>query len=379
MFDKKTTKRFFRRNVLNRKKTIDDLGENTEKQIDKHFFKRINNLTKVRRYVAGWFILIALLIFVGFFQLGALRDRYQPLKFVSGGIFTEGIVGSYTNSNPIFATNSVDSSVSKLLYASLFTYDAKSNLVPDLAESMQIDKTEKIYTVKLKQNLTWQDGQPLTAKDVVFTFNTIKDPTVNSFLAPGWNGIDIKATDNLTVVFTLKSILGPFPQSLVTGILPEHILKDVPKDQLRSSNFNTVSAVGSGPFKLDKVEVGKGSQSLRSEKIGLVPFDNYHKGRPALGKYIIKTYDSQEDLKKAFNDKQISAASDVSTIFNDQINDDSNTPTSVNLAAQTMVFFKNSQGVLKDPVVRKALVEAVNKNEVIAATGLTYYQVTSLL
>ncbi|HEX5798125.1 MAG TPA: peptide ABC transporter substrate-binding protein [Candidatus Saccharimonadales bacterium] len=361
---------FFKRALRRHKRNIEDIGGNTEKTIDKHFFRRLHHLKNVRRQMAGWLILIALVILVGFLQFGALREKYLPEKFVSGGIFTEGIVGSYTNSNPIYSsTSSVDSSVSELLYAGLFNYDAEGKLTPDLAESITLSSDNKTYTVALKSDLYWHDGTPLTAKDVVFTFNTIKNPDAESFLAPGWQGIRVEAVDDYTIRFELDNALGPFPHSLTIGILPEHILGSLPADQLRASDFNTVNAVGSGPFRIGKVEVNDASSETKTQTIGLLPFEKYHKGKPALSRYIIKTFDSQENLKKAFTAGEITAASDVSSVFDDQGTDSDNNFIPVNLTAQTMVFFKNSEGLLADTKVRRALTLGVNKQEIITATG----------
>jgi peptide/nickel transport system substrate-binding protein len=361
---------FFKRALRRQKRNIEDIGGNTERTIDKHFFRRLHHLKNVRRQMAGWLILIALVILVGFLQFGALREKYLPEKFASGGIFTEGIVGSYTNSNPIYSTSSsVDSSVSELLYAGLFSYDAEGEFTPDLAESIALSSDNKTYTVVLKSDLYWHDGTPLTAKDVAFTFNTIKNPDAESFLAPGWQGIKVETVDDYTVKFELDNALGPFPHSLTIGILPEHILGDLPADQLRASDFNTVNAVGSGPFRIGKVEVKDVSDETKTQTIGLLPFEKYHKGKPALSRYIVKTFDSQESLKQAFTEGEITAASDVSSVFDDQSTDSENTFIPVNLTAQTMVFFKTSEGLLAETKVRRALALGVNKQEAITATG----------
>ncbi|MEX2014351.1 MAG: ABC transporter substrate-binding protein, partial [Candidatus Saccharimonadales bacterium] len=94
-----------------------------------------------------------------------------------------------------------------------------------------------------------------------------------------------------------------------------------------------------------------------------------HKGKPALGRYIIKTFDSQESLKNAFVAGDITAASDISSIFDDQTTNSENNFMPVNLTAQTMVFFKTSEGLLSESKLRKALALGTNKQEAIAATG----------
>ncbi len=355
--------------IKKRQKDIDELSNATENTIEKHFFRRLANLTKVKRFVIGWLVLMLLLLLVGVLQIGVLRHKYQKLYFVPGGTFTEGLVGSYTNANPIYASGSVDSSVSRLLFSGLLTYNSDQKLVPALADKITIDKTEKIYTVTLKQNLFWQDGQPLTAQDVVFTFKTIQNPDAKSFLLSSWQGIKIQAKDAHTVVFTLPGTLSSFPDSLTTGIIPKHLLKNVPAEQLRSNDFNTIKPVGSGPFSYDTVEVQTDKNGEKHEQVAFLANDSYYRGKPGIKKYVINTFNDQTELLKAYDDKKVNAVSGLGEIDQKYAKDQHNNIYSVPIAGQTMVFFKNSKSVLADPKVRRALVLGSNRQHVVEATG----------
>jgi peptide/nickel transport system substrate-binding protein len=352
-------------------KNIGDLGNYTEETIDRHFFRRLANLTKVRRFLISWLIFMTLILLVGVWQIGFLRAKYQKLYYEPGGTFTEGIVGTYSNADPIYASSSVDSSVSKLIFSGLFKYDSNQKLVPDLASGMGVDKRGRNYTVTLKNNLYWHDGQPLTAKDVVFTFKTIQNPDAKSYLLSSWQGIKISQKDDHTVVFTLPSTLSSFPDSLTTGIIPWHILKDVPAEQLRSSDFNTVHPVGSGPFKYDTVEVqpDKNKPGVTLQHIGLLANDGYYTGSPGIKRYIINTYDNQTELMGAYDSKKVDAISGLGTIDEEYSEDEDSNVYSVPIAGQTMVFFNNSQDILSSAKVRQALVLGANRQKIIQSTG----------
>ncbi|HEX5456395.1 MAG TPA: peptide ABC transporter substrate-binding protein [Candidatus Saccharimonadales bacterium] len=352
-------------------KNIGELGSYTEETIDKHFFRRLTNLAKVRRFVIGWLLLMSLILLVGVLQIGMLRAKYQKLYYEPGGTFTEGIVGTYSNADPIYASSSVDSSVSKLIFSGLYKYDSNQKLVPDLASGMSIDKRGRSYTVTLKDNLYWHDGQRLTAKDVVFTFKTIQNPDAKSYLLSSWQGIKISQKDDKTAVFTLPSTLSSFPDSLTTGIIPWHILKDIPAQQLRSSDFNTVHPVGSGPFKYDTVEVQPDSDKSGAtlQHIGFLANDGYYGGSPGIKRYIINTYNNQNELTRAYDSKKVDAISGLGTIDEQYSEDQDNNVYSVPIAGQTMVFFNNSQDILSDPKVRRALVLGANRQKIIQSTG----------
>src|SRR5690606_15241267 len=117
---------------------------------------------------------------------------YLSLQPATGGIYSEGILGTFTNANPIYAASSVDNSVENLVFAGLFTFDGTNKLVGELAEDWKVDDRGLSYTVTLKDNLTWHDGKPLTADDVVFTYSMIKNPDAKSPLASSWQGIKVE-------------------------------------------------------------------------------------------------------------------------------------------------------------------------------------------
>jgi len=363
-------RRVFRR----RKKQVEEIGSIADQNIDKHIFRRLLRLANVRRFVIGWVLIVGLMMMVVILQTRTMESHYKQLKPTAGGIYTEGMVGSFTDVNPIYATNTVDASVAKLVFAGLLKYDSKGGLVNDLAEKLEVNEGTQTYTVHLKPNLTWHDGKPLTAKDVVFTYRLIQNPDARSFLEGSWRGIKVNAIDNSTVSFTLPNKLSAFPYSLTTGILPEHILKDVPAEQLRSNKFNTQNPIGSGPFKFDKVQVS-GSTDKREERVGLSSFDEYNAGKPKINKFIIKTYKSEDKLVNAYTEKQVDAMANVASLPDQLENDSTTQEFSSTTLSQVAVFFRTTQPPLNDVAVRNALVAGASRAELIS--GIHYPVVPS--
>jgi ABC-type transport system substrate-binding protein len=166
----RTTKLRWRRNFRRKQRQLEGIGSGAEEQLDRHFFRRLGRLYEVRTFIISWIMLIVLLVGLTVAQTRALGGYYQTIKPLPGGIYSEGIVGSFTNANPIFATTEVDSSVSRLVFSGLMTYNSQNQLVGDIAKSLTVDPTGKIYTASLNSGIKWQDGEPLTADDVVFTY-----------------------------------------------------------------------------------------------------------------------------------------------------------------------------------------------------------------
>ncbi|HSH55246.1 MAG TPA: hypothetical protein VK983_00310, partial [Candidatus Limnocylindrales bacterium] len=109
----------WRRKLRKRQQQVGEIGEQAESLIERQFFKRLDRLAAVRRFVAGWLLFFVLVCGVLVGQIRALDKQFRSLQPIPGGLYTEGIVGDFTNANPLYASSKVDESVSKLLFAGL--------------------------------------------------------------------------------------------------------------------------------------------------------------------------------------------------------------------------------------------------------------------
>lgn len=365
----------FRRRVRKGQLQMGGLGGQTEKHLDRHFVKRLDSLAPVRRFLTAWLLLLVLLIGGLFVQNIWLNDYYQNLRPVPGGIYNEGILGTFTNANPMYAASDVDTAVSKLLFAGLFTYDDHDHLTGDLARNYSVDSSGTVYTVHLRPHLTWQDGQPLTSSDVVFTYHTIQDPDAQSPLESSWQNITLSAPNPQTVVFKLPAPLASFPYTMTNGIVPKHLLSGIPAAGLRSADFNTEHPVGAGPFAWQDIQVAGNDPSVAQEQIALVPFANYGRGRPKLQEFIVHAYASRDNLVQAFRAGQLTGAAGLTNVPEEVKKTRSLEVHSPLLTAATMVFFKTSTGVLSDQKIRQALVEGTDTKAIIRNLGYTTHAV----
>lgn len=161
------------------------------------------------------------------------------------------------------------------IYEGLLRYDDKLTPLPSLATSWTANKEGTLYTFKLKPNVSWHDGKPFTAADVVFSADVFLRKTHARFRASLEAVESIRAIDPLTVEFKLKYPFGPFLGLFETGTMPM-----VPKHIYEGTDFATNPAnatpIGTGPFRFK--EWNKGSHIL------LVANENYHiKDMPLVG------------------------------------------------------------------------------------------------
>ncbi len=366
----RATRLRWRRRYRRSRQSVEGIGQNAEEHLERHFFRRLNNLWSVRRFIAAWVLLLLLLLGGVVLQFRGLSGYYQQLTPVAGGTYTEGVLGSFTNANPLYATGTVDAAVARLVFSSLFFYNNKNQLVGDLAEKYELDEHETTYTVHLKHGVTWQDGEPLTSADVLFTYQVIQNPDAQSPLLRNYQGVSVSAPDQYTVVFELPNPLSSFIYSLSNGIVPKHILDGRPVSQLRSVPFNSTHPIGSGPFQWQQIEVVGSTPQTREERIGLLPYKQYFKGSPKLGGFIIRAFHDEKQLISSFGRRELNAAAGIATVPDSLKADKSVHDYNIPLTSAVFVFFKTSQPVLQDVKVRQALVMATNTNEVIA--GLSY-------
>jgi peptide/nickel transport system substrate-binding protein len=150
------------------------------------------------------------------------------------------------------------------IYQSLLTYDQKLNPMPSLAKSWTVSPDGLTYTFKLFENVTWHDGKPFTAKDVVFSTNVFLKEVHPRARAVFSRCDSITAPDDYTVVFTLKEPFPAFLQSFEVSsapMVPAHIYEGT---DFRANPANA-TPIGTGPFKLKEWVKGSHIQLVRNE------------------------------------------------------------------------------------------------------------------
>lgn len=160
--------------------------------------------------------------------------------------------------NPITATDAYEGIINNgKIYETLIERNNETlELDPLLAESWEISEDKLTYTFKIREGIKWHDGTPFTSEDVVFSYNTIMNPKVDSpQLRAYYQEIrDVKAIDDLTVEFTYAK---PYFLALeFCGGMPI-----VPKHIFDKGDFNTNPAgrdpIGTGPYKFVRWTTGR--------------------------------------------------------------------------------------------------------------------------
>lgn len=319
-------------------------------------------LTRVERYVVFGFFIIILgsLISIPFLAY----QHYTVEQPAYGGSLSEGVLGEPRHINPLLAQSDADRDLVTLVYSSLMRYNADGKLVPDLAKSYEISPDGLTYTVYLKDNALWHDGQRVTADDVIYTIQTAQNTDYASTWQINWAGVDLERVDDYTVMFKLKNKYAQFLNSFTLGILPKHLWQDV-----KPINFSlfegNLNPVGSGPYRVDNLQKDAKFGTILSVNLG--SNRSYYNGRPYIGKLQIKFYHSEDELIEAYNRNEVENIGAVSAQnlkkvkFQARLN-----LNKLKLPRYFAVFFNQNQSkVLSEKNVRLAISHATDKNALI--------------
>lgn len=315
---------------------------------------RLDSIRSVRRHVIGWLVLVGILILAVAGQFIWFQRSYQTAAAATGGTYAEGMMGPIGTLNPLYASSSAELSASRLIFSSLYNYDTSGHLQGDLAESMSIDSTQTTYTVKLRPDARWHDGTRLTANDVAFTVDLIKNPQTQArpALSVSWRSVTAKVIDDRTIEFKLPVIYAAFPHALTFAVLPQHILNDVPPAMIRENTFSQ-APVGSGPFVFRNIQT---SDTNSLEKVvSMAANSKYYKGAPRIGHFDLHAYATQDHILQALRTGEVSAATDVMPSDSSQIDEHNYTVSARPINDGVYAIFNTASDILKDKAVRQAL------------------------
>ncbi|HPS21702.1 MAG TPA: ABC transporter substrate-binding protein [Candidatus Paceibacterota bacterium] len=313
--------------------------------------------SKKEWYIFGTLILI--LTVTTILVVRSVNNYFMTNVPMSGGSISEGIVGTPRFVNPVLAISDADRDLTSLVYSGLMRKNIDGSLVPDLAESYEISKDGLTYTFTLKDNIFFHDKEKVTADDVLFTINTIKDPLTKSPKKGSWDGIGVEKIDDKTIKFILKQPYTAFLENTTIGIIPEHIWTGS-HIELNEANTNPI---GSGPYEI--TSSSKNSSGMVT-KYSLSAFKKFTLGKPYIKKITLRFYSNEDDLVSALESGEVDQASSISAVNAEILKDKKFNIISSPLPRVFGLFFNPNQAqVFTDKNVIKAINLAVDKDKIV--------------
>jgi peptide/nickel transport system substrate-binding protein len=311
-----------------------------------------------------WQILIAAvssLLVLGLMGYLALRT-VAVSRPLAGGDYIEGIVGPPRQLNPLLGDPAVDPTGADI---QALVFDGLMRIGPDglpeqaLAETPQISDDGTVYTFTLRPDLSWHDGAPVTADDVLFTLRAVRsrDFAGNSAAGALWSNVLIDKVDDRSVRCTLASPYAPFLSQATFPILPAHILRDIPPADWANAPFDR-APIGTGPYRLTE---------LTAEHAMFAANPSYFGGRPFLDTIELRFFRDSAAALAALTRGEIMGLGFLSTSDLGQTNLPRNiVRNEIPLDSYTTLSFNTRTEPLSDLQLRRALAHGLDKDALIA-------------
>lgn len=286
----------------------------------------------------------------------------------TGGTFVEGVVGTPQFINPLLCEADADRDLCSLIFAGLTRFDDNGEVVPDIASTWNISENGLTYTFKLRQDVKWEDGTPVTADDVIFTTQLLQDKDFPGRADIGalWRTVQAQKVDPYTVQFTLRQPFAPFIDITTVGLLPQHILTGTPAADLRGLPFN-LQPHGNAAWRVADTS----SVSNRVASVSLEPSPNYTGPRAKISRIVFRYYSNSQALLEAFRNGDVDSMANLSPSDQQKAEAmDDVTAYSARISRYVGLFInlrKDSTSIaLTDKNVRQALMFALDRQRVIS-------------
>ncbi len=310
--------------------------------------------------VTSVLVIISLMVFAGMLPWATAKRRADGNP--DGGTLNYGEYGRAATLDPITSNDMISLRVSELVFNGLVGIDEKQEVVPELAERVEVSDDGLKYTFDLRKDVTWhpredEEPQPFTADDIIFTYNVMMHPKTITSLKVRFEFIESATKiDDHTVEFTLKRP--------ILNALAKFSFKIIPKHGPENGEFLTRedpfvhNPIGTGPYMLRNI--------TGDHEVILVANEDYFQGRPHINKFIAKPFADQNIMSQALMFNAIDMIVLVNPRDIPQIQGDKHFVLQPYNALSYSFFGYNIRNpLLADKRVRKAITYAVNRQEML--------------
>ena len=287
-----------------------------------------------------------------------------------GGTLTVPLT-NFDTLNPLLTQNRSYFQLSHLLFDRLFEYEGSGRLVPSLAEHVETSDEGRRVSVTLRKGIFWQDGTPITTKDVAATFNAVKHAPADSPYAMLFHrtpsigaGTDLDTVakavifDERNIDFEFNQSYGNYPELLSFPILPAHIYSE--EAMLDGEDFDVV---GSGPFLLKKWQ--------KNKKVYLEKNPNYYGNLPYIDGIVGLILSDSKAIQQAYDAGQIDLFVVDDYTWDRYKSDEKSTVEPYETQRVEVLSMNTQDPLLSDVHLRRALDLAINKERIIDSLYLS--------
>ncbi|HTC19864.1 MAG TPA: ABC transporter substrate-binding protein, partial [bacterium] len=289
----------------------------------------------------------------------------QDGPVADGDSLIESSIGDAKTLNPVLVDESAGGDIAALVFSGLLRYNENMELEPCLAERWTVSKDGKIITYYLRHGVKFHDGVEMTANDVLFTYKTFSDPTVNTPYGADYQYIkSVEIMDPYTVKVIYKKAFAPALSNTFTSILPKHLLEG--KDINHDDDFNR-HPIGTGPYKFVEWKT--------AQQIVLEANPDYWEGMPHIKRFVMRIIPDQssEFLSLLKGETDAMGAWTTGTLTPEQYARQTDTPKftdyynkyQMDQFEYVYLGWNLENPLFKDVKVRRALTMAIDRQSII--------------
>ena len=337
----------------------------SRQHIRENILNRISHVRDIRLFILEWSLLVAVITILAVIQAFWYSDSYAVTAWTSGGTYTEATLGKINSLNPLFATTSSEKTLSKLMFATISQPDYSGHTGLGLAASIKTDESGLNWTIRLRDNLKWSDGEPITNADVIYTVQTLKSPGFNSSYTSNLANVTLSESEDGALVFTLPAAYANFSSALNIPILPAHILSDVSPNLLLENSFSS-APVTSGPFTYKASQtVGNGGERI----VYLSPNKEYYRGTPLLDSFAVHAYTTTEEIISAMRSGSVTATAELLPTDAEAVTSKFVSQRETAISSGVFLFMNTRSGIFSDKSLRKTLQQGLDMRSLRAPLG----------
>lgn len=251
------------------------------------------------------------------------------------------------------------------VYQRLAKLDANTNVIPDLAESWDYSADGKTITFHLAEGAKWHDGEPVTAEDVEYTFEYIRDNDTCVLNYALLTVEDIEAVDDHTAVFHLSAPDMAFVSNLSwygCFVMPKHIL------EASGWDASMTEPVGSGPYKFKEYNTGV--------SLVLEANEDFYGGAPAIKTIVYSIVPDDATAMQALLNGELDWVTSIP--FNSIAGLEGNSAVRLVpniLPSPQRIVFNLDNELVKDVAVRKAIAQCIDREDIVEKAYNNVYPV----
>lgn len=284
-----------------------------------------------------------------------------------GGTLTVPLT-NFDTLNPLLTNNNSYYQLSNLLYDRLFAYEGSGRLVPSLVEHVETSDEGKRISLTIKKDIYWEDGTPLTTKDIAETFEAVKKcPDGTTYKDAmrrimGTSNVESAARaivfDDRNIDFEFDKSYGNYMELLSFPILPAHSYGE--EGMLEKDDFKVVA---SGPFTLKKWD--------KNKRLYLEKNQNYYGSLPYIDEIVGIIFSDDKAIQQAYDAGQVDLCAIDDYTWDRFRSDKKSKVESFETQNLEVLAFNTSDPLLQDVDLRRAIDYSVNKERIIDSLYLS--------